>query len=162
MGQPANSEGLQKLLDTQLNELAITIPEDEDFFRQKIEGLIAKGANINDTNNHAGITPLHSAVFVENLFFIAILLRNRANPNTQHPTTLNTPLHAAILKGSEAMVTSLVKTGRINFLLRNKKGQTALDLACEKDRFDLAQILLEYGAPHTSYSKQFFTSCTII
>jgi uncharacterized protein len=97
--------------------------------------LIQAGANVNAKNKY-GATPLHMASHPE---FAELLLRNCADVNSL-AADADTPLHSiAVERDKNDVFEVLLKFGA-NQKLKNKWGETALDLA--KSRKDSVKIRL--------------------
>ena len=71
-------------------------------------------------------TPLHSAVDGNNVADVKLLLRNNANANSQDNDG-NTPLHISSPHGL-SNISQLLKDSVCNKSLKNRKGETPLEL----------------------------------
>ncbi|MHB9147312.1 MAG: ankyrin repeat domain-containing protein [Candidatus Amoebophilus sp.] len=91
-----------------------------------VEDLIAKGVNVNATDNH-DISPLHIATLVGSTKVIALLLAEGANINAMDEDG-NTPLHIAAEEGKESVI-ELLLTMRADVKMIDKRGLTPLHKA---------------------------------
>ena len=89
--------------------------------------LLEKGAKKLDVAGMGGKTALHYACYEESLKNISLLLEKGANPNIQDDYG-NTPLHYVIYTKKEELVKPFLQVN-IDLTVKNKKGQTALDIA---------------------------------
>ncbi|MHC9540413.1 MAG: ankyrin repeat domain-containing protein [Vulcanimicrobiota bacterium] len=122
------------------------------------EILIKAGADINARNNE-GWTPLHNtASSNRNPFLIELLIANGADINAQlekckereldaecYPATGDTPLHIAARDGSSDTVKLLLCLGA-DMNSRNARGLTPLQVALERKRDTIAELLRQNGA----------------
>lgn len=91
--------------------------------------LIENGANVN-TQNKAGIAPLHLAAYPEN----AKLLLDAGAIIDIQDNNGNTPLHILAAEGRESYeVLEFLIQHRANKTLKNKEGKTALDIATSRN-----------------------------
>ena len=94
--------------------------------QEVVEELIAKGANVNATNNY-DITPLHIATLVGSTKVIALLLAEGTHINAMDEDG-NTSLHIAAEKGKEPVL-ELLLTMRADVKMIDKRGLTPLHKA---------------------------------
>ena len=94
--------------------------------QELVEDLIAKGANVNATDNH-DISPLHIATLLGSTKVIALLLAKGANINAMDEDG-NTPLHIAAEEGKESVI-ELLLTMRADVKMIDKRGLTPLHKA---------------------------------
>lgn len=93
----------------------------------KAKRLIEQGANINDSENDLGVTPLHCAVHQGHEEMIELLLDHKANFNLTCKQG-NTVLHVAADQGHRKIIRTLLHS-RMNSRTANEQGLTALQLA---------------------------------
>jgi ankyrin repeat protein len=93
---------------------------------EKVNSLIAKGANINSQDKH-GNTPLHTAVILKKTEAIKLLLDNGAEVDTQD-THGNTAAHFAADAGDQATI-ELLQKKNADFTIEDHDGFTTLDHA---------------------------------
>ena len=67
-----------------------------------------------------------------------------------------TLVHFAVLSNNLILLEVLLQDRRVNFNVVNNQNFTPLDLACHLQRFELANMLVEHGALHSEFSRQFF------
>ena len=103
--------------------------------------LIRYGANVNENIYNCG-TPLQNAVKKKHLKIVSELLKSGANPNLQYRDG-NTSIHVAATL-PDSMKVLLNEGGYIDLNIRNKHGQTALEIALEKGCKDIAKMILLY------------------
>jgi len=110
---------------------------------QKAIDLIEKGADVNCVNE-VGVSPLYSAVMLDNLELVKLLLQKNANPE---PSEMVSPLMANVIFGEKVEIAKLlVENGaNVNFQM-NKVGQTPLMLAVVHNKSELVGLLIEKGA----------------
>jgi uncharacterized protein len=107
-------------------------------------------ADINKPSH--GSTPLRIAVKWQDFEVVQLLLANGANPNAESysilstlahktkPGYYNTVLHEAVEKGSLPIVRALVEAGA-DIKRTDHEGKTPLDIAREKKRAKIAEVL---------------------
>jgi ankyrin repeat protein len=117
---------------------------------RRLRMLIEAGADVNKPS-HGG-TPLRIAVCGQDLEVVKLLLANGANPNAEtfsilsnlarktKPGYRNTVLHEAVEKGSLPIVQALVEAGA-DTKRTDHEGKTPLDIAREKKRAKIAEVL---------------------
>ncbi|CAG8264247.1 unnamed protein product [Penicillium olsonii] len=94
---------------------------------EKAKRLLEQGADVNDCDNHNGITPLHCAVYQGNEDMTELLINSRANANAACKSG-KTVLHIAAEQGHRKLIRFLLQR-RVNTRTANKQGATALQLA---------------------------------
>ena len=96
---------------------------------ERVKKIVCSGTGLNRQGKGSGYTPLHSAVSINDLEMVNLLLNNGADPNIQGKEG-NTPLHLAItFKASDAVISALRRRGA-NVNAQNKIGLTPLHYAC--------------------------------
>lgn len=111
--------------------------------REKIAKLLlCYSANPNIQDNR-GETSLHDAVAEDYIEITKFLLQNNAYPNILDNKG-NTPLHFAI--GSNRSIVILLLQYGANPLIKNKQGQTAFDIAHEKNFTDFSELAEKYSS----------------
>uniref|UniRef100_A0A0R3RID2 ANK_REP_REGION domain-containing protein n=1 Tax=Elaeophora elaphi TaxID=1147741 RepID=A0A0R3RID2_9BILA len=100
--------------------------------------------DVNTPNNNKQ-TALHYAASKNRPQITTILLKNGANVNAQDNYQA-TPLHRAASQGHEKIVPILLNEPSIRINLTDSSGCTALHLAVEEQREDIAILLAEHGA----------------
>jgi ankyrin repeat protein len=91
-----------------------------------------------------GTTPLHYAVYQEDLDLVDRLLKAGAKPSVVNDFG-STPMSEAAEVGNAAIIKLLLKAGA-DVNSRNREGQTALMAVARTGRVDAAQLLLDAGA----------------
>ncbi|MHC9537914.1 MAG: ankyrin repeat domain-containing protein [Vulcanimicrobiota bacterium] len=105
--------------------------------------LIARGANVNRTNNQMS-TPLHCAAFKGNLPITKLLLSNGAALNI-HDSQGATPLHMTADNGKREVAEYLISQGA-EVDSTDLRGATPLHYAVTFNHKDVAQLLIAHGA----------------
>lgn len=85
--------------------------------------LIKAGHDINAKNKH-GDTPLHKAVFANNILAIILLLKNKADTNI-----LNKNGETPIFKANSELIIKMLLNNKAKLNITNKYGQTPLHLS---------------------------------
>ena len=116
-----------------------------------------EGLNTTDTD---GETPLMIAVNKKYVECCMYLLLGGSDPNLAHPSTGNTSLHLAVLKGSPTLVKILLVFDAL-VAATNKVGKTALDYAKESGDKEIQEIL-ELADERQTKSKLYFESNTSV
>ena len=129
----------------------------------------AKDIEVNKPNN-TGKTPLHEAVAIikknsvaltaqqaENKAFVIKLLleHGQIEPNAREDDG-NTPLHVAVAMKNAKAVSALLSDPRVEKSICNKKGKTAVDMACKQrdpEILSLFDISIE-NLPTQEYSSE--------
>lgn len=94
--------------------------------------------------NKKGWTPLHLVAYHGLRKFLLQLLPKGMNVNFQAPTSMETPLHAAILGGQRgAAETLLLNMAQVD--LEDANGDTAADLAAKKGDRDILELMEGYA-----------------
>ncbi|XP_030765761.1 26S proteasome non-ATPase regulatory subunit 10-like [Sitophilus oryzae] len=108
--------------------------------------ILLKAPNINiDAKDSMGDTPLMYAVSNDQLKFVKLLLKSKANPNMQNHFE-KTPLHIAVSQGDANLVTALLDYNA-NPNMQDAYGNTPLSLSTmEYHNENIAKILLMSGA----------------
>lgn len=109
--------------------------------------LIGHGAQVNLPYIGDKLTPLHAAMFVENMEAVQMLLAAGANPNALTDED-RSPLRFAVEQGSLEMAKLFLERGATATINESGGfcGCTALGLAARKLNTDMLKLLLEAGA----------------
>lgn len=113
--------------------------------------LIAAGSLQNDADTQ-GKTPLHIAAERADDVFLTTLNPSAATLDLRAALG-NTPLILAVAAGNERTINWLLAR-KVNIAHRNQKSLTALMIACQNDRADLAKLLLDAGAKINRRNKE--------
>jgi ankyrin repeat protein/organic hydroperoxide reductase OsmC/OhrA len=96
--------------------------------------------------NKLGWTPLHLVAFKGDRKFLLQLIPKGADVNFQAPSSMQTPLHAAILGGQRgAAETLLLNMAQVD--LEDCNGDTAADLAAKLGNKDILELMEGYTEP---------------
>ncbi|GAM17395.1 hypothetical protein SAMD00019534_005700 [Acytostelium subglobosum LB1] len=116
--------------------------------KEVFDRFIAKGANINATNKN-GESPLHKAVFNNNLAetMVTLLLEAQANVNATNKNG-ESCLHYCVRMGRTDLVTLLIKYGADRTI--TKDNQTLYDIAIQENFTKLADLLKDGATIDTS------------
>jgi uncharacterized protein len=101
--------------------------------------LIDEGAKVNQASK-AGVTALQKAASMGQIHVVNHLIAKGADLDAQHGNL--TALHIAVNKGYMEVAAALVNAGA-NLEIHNKFGQTALEVAQEKNNEDLIKLIEE-------------------
>lgn len=115
---------------------------------EKIEQLLKNGADVNNTINNQGNTPLHLICLNSNsLPAIQLLIKYKANVGIKN-NKQSTPLFYASYRTCDPDVIKCLVTNGANVDEKNGDGNTPLNNACarKKDGYVIIKILLELGA----------------
>ena len=115
---------------------------------EALQSAIDAGGNV-DTVGSDGLTPLHTAAGSGNTRVAECLIAAKANPNSQCPRTKFSALHAASQRGHAQIVALLLQSGADPTLL-NKRQKTARDVAAQKKREDVVDLLDSYNSSSTA------------
>ncbi|EJD76142.1 hypothetical protein LOAG_16844 [Loa loa] len=116
--------------------------------------------NVNTPNNNKQ-TALHYAASKNRPQITTILLKNGANVNAQDNYQA-TPLHRAASQGHEKIVPILLNEPSLRINITDSAGCTALHLAVEEQREDIAILLAEHGADLYSENKEKQTPLALV
>jgi ankyrin repeat protein len=102
-----------------------------------LEFLCGIGVNIHQASYGGFRSPLHAAVYREQLPAIRLLIEHEADCNTRYSDRQTLLFHAAA-RGSLDVVRALVEEGRASLDIRDVHGNTALDIAKKSEwyRYD--------------------------
>lgn len=89
--------------------------------------------------------PFFCAVKNGEIEIIKTLLEEKIDPNCQDPTTGDTALMIAA-QGNTELVEYLIVTHQVKLELRNKEGNTALDIAADNKKLNLVSYLIKHNA----------------
>ncbi len=106
--------------------------------------LIYKGANVN-AQQKDGITPLHAAVFQENIQLVRLLLSKGAGVNVPEKECGSTPLHVAVVQ-ENIQLAELLLNKDANINAQEKDGSTPLHLAAYGNLHQFVSLFLKRGA----------------
>lgn len=107
---------------------------------ETVKYLIEQGAEVNmPAQNHAQVTPLHSAVANEHIEVATILLQNGANVNAKQQNDV-TALHSATHRGNKALVKLLLDFSA-DICAKMKDSRTPLDFARAQGLPDIEALL---------------------
>ena len=96
--------------------------------------------NVNG-NNYVMHTPLTFAAECNLTKTFKNLLENGANSNYVTEPNKENVLHIAVRNSNEDIVRIILKEGKINLEEKNKDGKTALDMAVEQNKGDIAEVI---------------------
>jgi hypothetical protein len=111
--------------------------------KAEVEALLAKGANVNDSDVH-GNTPLHKAAYRGRQDIAELLLDKGADVNAKDKNGA-TPLHRAAYYGKQNIAKLLLANGaEASAMLPD--GKTPLDIAILSGKKELVELLKEHLA----------------
>ncbi|VDK85197.1 unnamed protein product [Litomosoides sigmodontis] len=116
--------------------------------------------DVNTPNNNKQ-TALHYAASKNRPQITAILLKSGANVNAQDNYQA-TPLHRAASQGHEKIVPILLHEPGLRINLADSAGCTALHLAVDEQREDIAILLVEHGADLYFQNKEKRTPLSLV
>lgn len=114
------------------------------------ELLIANGLDVNAKIDSMappeirGATPLHLAAGSGKVEVVEVLIKNGAEVNAKASNYNYAPLHLAALNGRKAVAELLIDKGA-DVNARSETGVTPLDLATEKGKKELVELLRKHG-----------------
>ena len=112
---------------------------------EKIKSLIATGQDVN-TKSKSGATALHWASSFGHIETAELLIQNGANVNSQDNTnSALTPLQLACSSGNKAVAELLLANGA-DISVINNAGDTALDIASQRNYPEIVELLQKHGA----------------
>lgn len=120
-------------------------------------------ANINttDMNENYRLNSLIMAVIYGRTSIVAYLLAQGSKLNYTTPSTSNSPLGYAAIKGHLDIVRLLCSSGAC-LSLTNKHGQTPLMLAAKHDRMSVVDYLLERISVEVAVQQLEFVACSLV
>ena len=110
---------------------------------EEMKLLVKKDANIVDSKNDNGFSPLILACYKGNIAVAKFLIENSKTINES--SDMGTPLMACAVKGDKQISELLLKKGA-NPNLSDSKGTTALIYAVQFENLELVNLLLKYKA----------------
>ena len=114
--------------------------------------LLQKDADPNKTTS-TGQTALHYAASRNRFKIAEMLISCNCDINVADNTTSATPLHRAASKGNLKIVRLLLENNsKVDSV--DIEGNTALHLACEEERTEVAELLHQCGASITALNKE--------
>jgi len=108
-----------------------------------VKGALNEGANVN-AKNDVGMTPLILAS-LSNKEIVELLIEKGANVNAKGNEGF-TALMMAVINGNSEIVELLVGKGADVSVRNDRDGRTALEIAEEKDKTEIVEILRKAGA----------------
>jgi len=116
-----------------------------------VADLLRRDANPNKRTS-TGQTAIHYAASRNRFKIAEMLISCNCDINVADDTTSATPLHRAASKGNLKIVRLLTENS-CNLDSTDIEGNTALHLACEEERTEVAELLNECGASITMLNK---------
>ncbi len=104
--------------------------------------LVDNGADVNALD-YSCQTPLYLAADRGHIEIVDFLISKKADMETVEKTFGWTPLHVAAIRGHHQIVELLLSNG-VNVNTGDNKGRTALDLALDNHRQEMADLLIKY------------------
>lgn len=146
-----NLDSLKKIIDLRKVEFFNVYFEDGKTFLHHLvkfppllrKSLKIQGVNLN-ISKEDGYTPLIESILNNNLFSLKLLTENK-DVDINILFENNTPLMLAIARGNLKACEILLKRDDVKLFLVNKKLKTALELAIDFERFEIAVAILEKG-----------------
>ncbi|XP_037120503.1 serine/threonine-protein phosphatase 6 regulatory ankyrin repeat subunit A isoform X3 [Syngnathus acus] len=134
-------EAFRKIKGNTFSPLHCAVMNDNEGVAEML--IDSLGANIIDSTDSKGRSPLHAAAFADRVECISLLLSHRAQANIADTHTRRTPLMMAALNGQTNAVEVLVSSSKADFALQDIDRNTALHLACSKGHETCALLILE-------------------
>ena len=112
--------------------------------------LLSHNIEINYVNNN-GISPMMEAINKGYNYILNLLIKYGGDVNIINPNDGNTALHYAVINENKDTLFILLSTGNCDLSIKNKKGETALDLAKKfdngnkKEIYELINKFISYG-----------------
>ncbi len=106
---------------------------------QVVKMLLNEGADVSVATKR-GLTPLIRASSIGFVDMVNLLISKKADVNVKTKKGKETALHAAVRKGNITVVEALVNAGA-DIRITNRKGETPLDLAKKKRKYEIANLL---------------------
>lgn len=119
----------------------------DNIYKGNIEGikdLLDKGSDPNEVSFY-GYTPLMYAIAYKSINMITLLLQYGADINMENTKANITPLQYAREK-KDIVEFLLLNGANPNYI--NGNGDSALSLCIKEKRYDVAKLLILYGATH--------------
>ncbi|WP_289024464.1 ankyrin repeat domain-containing protein [uncultured Salegentibacter sp.] len=108
---------------------------------EKLQDFLKKGVNIDARDVHKR-TALMLATYENNIAASELLIKAGANVNAQDDRLESPFLHAGA-KGYLKTLKACLATGKVNYMVLNRYGGTALIPACERGHIEVVQELLK-------------------
>uniref|UniRef100_A0A087X510 Uncharacterized protein n=1 Tax=Poecilia formosa TaxID=48698 RepID=A0A087X510_POEFO len=134
-------EAFRKIKGNSFSPLHCAVMNDNEGVAEMLIDCL--GANIVNTTDSKGRTPLHAAAFSDHVECISLLLSHGAKANAVDALAHKTPLMMAALNGQTNAVEVLVSSGKTDLSLQDVDRNTALHLACSKGHETSALLILE-------------------
>ncbi|RXG69859.1 Ankyrin-3 [Armadillidium vulgare] len=114
-----------------------------------VQALISKGADVNQLTDNEGKINISSPLFLSSFYGFSevakTLIENGADVNFEtYGEDIERPLHIAASLGHIDVVKTLMKSKKINVLLKDYDNRTALELAVAKGHLEIVQLLLSH------------------
>lgn len=113
----------------------------ENRNNEYLKYLLSKNVNLDVKHPILGKYPIHTAIYFENMEALKMLIEyDKKMVNYQNDIDGWTPLEEATLKGNSEMVKLLLENCA-NPLLKDKKGNTALDMAVNFGKGEIVKLI---------------------
>ncbi|KAB7494203.1 Ankyrin-3 [Armadillidium nasatum] len=114
-----------------------------------VQALISKGADVNQLTDDKGKANFLSPLFISSFYGFSevtkTLIESGADVNLEtHGEDREQPLHMAASHGHIDVVKTLMKSEKINVLLKDYDNRTALELAVANGHLEIVQLLLSH------------------
>ena len=112
--------------------------------------LLSHNIEINYVNNN-GISPMMEAINKGYNYILNLLIKFGGDVNIINPNDGNTALHYAVINENKDTLFILLSTGNCDLNIKNKKGETALDIGKKfdngnkKEIYELINKFISYG-----------------
>ena len=129
----------QQSINHKMEEEFIKAAKTNDI--EKLQDFLKKGVNIDARDAHKR-TALMQATYENNIAASELLIKAGANVNAQDDRLESPFLHAGA-KGYLKILKACLATGKVNYMVLNRYGGTALIPACERGHIEVVQELLK-------------------